>query len=122
MSARFRMSLVIAALICGVVGTAICEAGDLGVRLPLRRARFYSWNYPYAHVQYGQPVALVVPPTANLQTNWTWGVGSSRVHRLDHQFGRNYWGPGPFGGPFFNTPPWPSDTAQFGVYHVRGPW
>src|SRR3990172_3022868 len=111
MSARFRMTLVVAALICGVVGTAICEAGDLGVRLPLRRARFYSWNYPYAHVQYGQPVALVVPPTANLQTNWTWGVGSSRVHRLDHQFGRNYWGPGPFGGPFFNTPPWPSDTA-----------
>ena len=94
-----------------------------GVCKPLCRAHFYNWNRRYAHYQYGQPVALVVPPTANLQTNWGWGVGSSRVSRLDHQFGRNYPGfGGPFGAPYKNTPRWPQDTNQFGVYSVRGPW
>ncbi|TWT46467.1 hypothetical protein [Botrimarina hoheduenensis] len=89
---------------------------------PSQRAQNYNWNANYAHVQYGQPVALVVPPTATLQTQWGWGVGSSRISRLDHQFGRNYPGPGPHGGPFQNTPAWPQDTVQFGAYHVRGPW
>jgi hypothetical protein len=90
--------------------------------MPVRRARCYNWNYNYVHQEYGQPVALVVPPTANLQTNWGWGVSSSRISRVDHQFGRNYPGTGPFGGPFRPTPAWPSDTTQFGVYNVRGPW
>lgn len=89
---------------------------------PLRRAQVYNWNANYAHVQYGQPVAMVVPPTANLQTNWSWGVASSRISRIDHQFGRNYPGPGPWGGPFSPQPVWPNDTIQFGVYNVRGPW
>ncbi len=82
----------------------------------------YNWHGNYAHSAYGQPVALVVPPTAQLQTNWSWGAPSARLSRIDHQFGRNYPGPGPFGGGFRNTPVWPPDTAQFGVYHVRGPW
>ncbi|MGL4513927.1 MAG: hypothetical protein ACRCT8_12625 [Lacipirellulaceae bacterium] len=89
---------------------------------PLNRAQNYNWNAGYAHGQYGQPVAMVVPPTATMQTNWRWGVASSRVSRLDHQFGRNYPGQGPFGGPFQNTPVWPQDTTQFGVYNVRAPW
>ena len=99
-----------------------CEAAERPYMWPLRRAQMYNWHANYAHVQYGQPVALVVPPTANLQTNWGWGVGSMRVSRLDHQFGRNYPGAGYFGGPFQNTPRWPQDTNQFGVYYVRGPW
>jgi hypothetical protein len=45
-----------------------------------------------------------------------------RISRIDHQFTRNYPGPGPFGGGFRTTPHWPQDTAQFGVYYVRGPW
>ena len=89
---------------------------------PVRRAQCSNWHKDYAHTNYGAPVALVVPPTANLQTHWGWGVSSSRVSRLDHQFGRNYPGPGPFGGAFKPTPAWPQDTDQFGVYHVRGPW
>lgn len=89
---------------------------------PLYRAQNYNWHANYAHHQYGQPVALVVPPTANLQMNYGWGVGSSRLSRLDHQFGRNYPGPGPHGGPFQPQPVWPQDTTQFGVYHVRAPW
>lgn len=89
---------------------------------PNNRARLYPWHGNYAHSSYGAPVAMVVPPTANLQTDWGWGVGSSRISRIDHQFGRDYPGPGPFGGGFMMTPRWPHDTTNFGVYNVRGPW
>ncbi len=95
---------------------------DCGYMRPVQRARWYNWNRNYAYADYGQPVALVVPPTANLQTNWGWGVASSRISRIDHQFQRNFPGYGYFGGPFRPTPVWPSDTTQFGVYYVRGPW
>ena len=71
---------------------------------------------------YNDVLALVVPPTANLQTNYGWGVASSRISRIEHQFQRNFPGHGMFGGPFRPTPVWPSDTSQFGVYYVRGPW
>ena len=89
---------------------------------PIARSQWYNWNRNYAHTEYGQPLALVVPPTANMQTNYGWGVASSRISRIDHQFQRNYPGEGSFGGPFRPTPIWPSDTSQFGVYYVRGPW
>jgi hypothetical protein len=101
-------------------GCACCDAGYMK---PIRRAQCYNWNRNYAHTEYGLPVALVVPPTAQLQTNWGWGVASSRISRIDHQFQRNFPGGGvTFGGPFRPTPVWPSDTTQFGVYPVRGPW
>jgi hypothetical protein len=96
--------------------------GSCGYMRPVQRAQWYNWNRNYAYTDYGQPVALVVPPTANMQTNWGWGVASSRITRIDHQFQRNYPGYGPFGGPHRATPVWPSDTSQFGVYYVRGPW
>ncbi len=90
---------------------------------PLRRAQSYNWHANYAHTAYGRPVALVVPPTAQLQTNWSWGAGSSSISRIDHQFGRNYPGPGPFAaGNMRSTPHQPSNMHQFGVYYVRGPW
>jgi hypothetical protein len=98
---------------------------DCGYMRPVCRSHYYNWNRNYAYTDYGQPTALVVPPTANLQTNWGWGVASSRISRIDHQFQRNFPGSplgGPFGGPFRPTPVWPSDTTQFGVYYVRGPW
>jgi len=95
---------------------------DAGYMKPIRRAQCYNWNRNYAYTDYGQPTALVVPPTAQLQTNWGWGVASSRISRIDHQFQRNYPGYGPFGGPYRPTPVWPSDTSQFGVYYVRAPW
>jgi hypothetical protein len=88
---------------------------------PLRRAQMSNWHANYVHSAYGYPVALVVPPTAQLQTNWSWGAPSSSISRIDHQFGRDYPGVGAGGG-FRNTPVWPSSTHQFGVYHVRAPW
>ena len=95
---------------------------DAGYMKPIRRAQYYNWNRNYAYTDYGQPTALVVPPTAQLQTNWGWGVASSRISRIDHQFQRNFPGYGQFGGPYRPTPLWPSDTTQFGIYPVRAPW
>jgi hypothetical protein len=119
MNRRLLIALLAAAMFAAVAAEAFAAAP---VVWPVRRSRCYDWNKPYSHTAYGAPVSLVVPPTATMQTNWGWGVGSSRLERLDHQFGRNYPGGGQFGGPYRTTPIWPSDTTQFGVYNVRGPW
>jgi len=87
---------------------------------PNMRAQMYNWHGNYAYTPYGRPVALVVPPTATLQTNWSWGAASSGITRIDHQFTRDYLGPG--GAGMRSTPHWPHNTNQFGVYYVRGPW
>ncbi len=84
----------------------------------------YPWHCGYYYTQWGSPVALVVPPTAEKQYSMGWGVGNTRLTRIYHQYGRPY--PGPYAGNpgqrFSATPYWPSDTSQFGVYYVRGPW
>jgi len=85
-----------------------------------QRATWYSWHGGYRHTAWGGPVALVVPPTAEHHTEYGWGVTNTRVVPIYHQFKRPYYGGG--GGPFRATPPWPSDTTQFGVYYIRGPW
>jgi hypothetical protein len=95
---------------------------DCGYMKPIERAQCYNWNRNYAYTDFGAPTALVVPPTAQLQTNYGWGVASSRISRIDHQFQRNFPGYGQFGGPYRPTPLWPSDTTQFGIYPVRAPW
>ena len=81
----------------------------------------YAWHGNYYHVAWGQPVALVVPPTVRWQSHYSWGVPSVRVTPIYHQFGSGYVAPG--GGMGFYPPPvWPSSTDQLGVYPVRGPW
>ena len=121
------MSRIIALLAFAAVATFLTMVAEPASADPYlwanRRAMTYNWSGPYAHSSYGQPVALVVPPTAQLQTNWGWGVGSSRISRLDHQFGRDYPGPGAgMSGGFRMTPRWPHDTTNMGAYYVRGPW
>ena len=83
----------------------------------------YPWHGGYYHTAWGTPVALVVPPTAESRTHYGWGVGNTRVTRINHQFDRNWPGPSTYNRRAFRpTPRWPSDTDQFGVYYVRGPW
>jgi hypothetical protein len=88
------------------------------------RAAYQTWHGAYYRYGWGRPVALVVPPTVELQTNYVWGVGATQVTRINHQFQRPYPGPVvyPNGPPFLSKAQWPSDTRQFGVYYVRGPW
>lgn len=83
----------------------------------------YPWHGPYYNASWGMPVALVVPPTATRQSHYGWGVGGTRTTVVRHQFSRNYPGPGMFNRQLLRpTPIWPTDTDQFGIYYVRGPW
>jgi hypothetical protein len=89
------------------------------------RSQGKSWHSAWYDPAEGRPIALVVPPTAEFQTQYGWGVPSSRVAPIYHQFRRPYPGPGAVaggGGRFLPTPNQPSDTVQFGVNAVRGPW
>ena len=84
---------------------------------------FYPWHGYYSYTPWGRPAALVVPPTAEYQTHWGWGVGNTQISRLWNQFQPDYPGvdmSNPQG--FRTTPRWPSSTDQFGVYYIRGPW
>jgi len=106
----------------------VAKAGRLFSNTPYGRVAAYrsqmiAWHGNYYHTAYGVPVALVVPPTAELTTDYSWGVSGMRVTPIYHQYSRPYPGPGAFGGgPLYGTPLWPSDTNQFGVYYSRGPW
>lgn len=91
-------------------------------RVAAHRQHYLAWHGDYYDVTYGVPIALVVPPTAGMSTDYHWGVAGMRVTPNYHQFARPYPGPMAAGQPFLPTPRWPSDTNQFGVYYVRGPW
>jgi hypothetical protein len=81
-----------------------------------------AWHGDYYHSQWGRPVALVVPPSAGMQSHYAWGVAQTRRTPINHQFQAEFPGYGVYPGQFRSTPLWPSDTDQFGVYYVRGPW
>ncbi len=83
-----------------------------------------AWHAGYQHPMYGRPVALVVPPVSHYQTIYGWGIATTQMAPIYPQYG----GPG-YGTPYvdptgqYPLPPyWPSDTRQFGVYYIRGPW
>ncbi len=67
------------------------------------------WHTAYYNQTYGQPTAVVVPPTAHMQNTYSWGVSQNLMYPIHHQFGRSA---RPFGaaayGSFLPTPNWPS--------------
>ena len=88
-----------------------------------RYAATMSWHNNYVYTPYGQPLALVVPPTVQTHRQMGWGVSQSEMTPIYHQYQRGY--PGAIGNAttrFRNTPAWPSHTSQFGVYYLRAPW
>ncbi len=117
-----RNLLILAAVSAVVVLGMLAEARAIEPS----NARFtqcYPWHGGYYNTAWGAPVALVVPPTAESHTGYGWGVGNTRVTRIRHQFHRNWPGPGTNDRRSFrHTPRWPSDTDQFGIYYIRGPW
>ncbi|HOA50966.1 MAG TPA: hypothetical protein PKI05_01840 [Thermogutta sp.] len=124
MRQRFLISSV-CVVILTVSVPLVASAGENTFfgRRAAQRARSYSWSGEYYGATWGAPIAVVVPPTAEFQTHWGWGVGNFRVTPIDHQFSRNW--PGPAQGgylPLKPTPQWPTDTDQFGMYYIRGPW
>jgi hypothetical protein len=123
---KLAQTLLLIVGVLGVLawaGTATAGEGGFKARITQNRATVYPWHGYYYDPAWGMPIALVVPPTAESQTHWGWGVGNTRVTTINHQFHRDYPGPGVYDRRgFLPTPPWPSDTDQFGVYYVRGPW
>jgi hypothetical protein len=83
-----------------------------------------AWHAGYSHTAWGQPVALVIPPTVTHQTNWGWGIGNTRITPVFPQYnGPMTAGPSQYPyGPHRPTPYYVSDTLHFGVYYIRGPW
>ena len=122
---RVLILAVTAALLAawGWTADAMAGQGSLKGWVSHRQSKTYPWHGDYYDTAWGMPVALVVPPTAESQTHWGWGVGSTRVTPIQHQFNRNYPGPGWYNRASFQpTPRWPSSTDQFGDYYIRGPW
>ncbi len=118
---------------CNHGGPGLCSHGAGGLHSKhgtidkryFLRSQGKSWHSAWYDPAEGRPIALVVPPTAEFQAQYGWGVPSSRVAPIYHQFRRPYPGPGALpggGGGFMPTPNQPSDTVQFGVNAVRGPW
>lgn len=120
MRRKLALTLVMV-LFAGACLTNWLWAQDGRVRRWTRPAT--PWHAGYYDLAWGLPTPLVVPPKAEMETHYGWGVGNTRVTPLYHQFQRPY--PGPL---FYNpgmlrpVPASPSDTDQFGVYSVRGPW
>jgi len=115
----------------GACCRALCEQLGHSLHHDVYEKRYFlrsqgkSWHSTWYDPAEGRPIALVVPPTAEFQSQYAWGVPSSRVAPIYHQFRRPYPGPGGVGGSgggFLPTPNQPSDTVQFGVNAVRGPW
>ena len=107
----------------GWTNEATAGRGTLNSRVSYRQSQSYPWHGDYYDSAWGMPVAVVVPPTAESQTHWGWGVGATRVTPIQHQFQRGYPGPGVYNRSWFHpTPPWPSNTDQLGDYYIRGPW
>jgi hypothetical protein len=117
--------LVVAVAVFAVGWSPSAEAGRGGLksRVSYRQSQTYPWHGSYYDSAWGMPVAVVVPPTAESQTHWGWGVGATRVTPNQHQFQRHYPGPSPYSRSWFRpTPTWPSSTDQMGDYYIRGPW
>jgi hypothetical protein len=115
--------LTVAAILLTAWGPGREAAASRKDRIAHREAQTYPWHGDYYDTGWGMPVSTVVPPTAEHQTNWGSGVGGTTVTPIQHQYNRNFPGPGEYQRSWFRpTPPWPSNTKQFGDYYNRGPW
>ena len=116
-------TLLAIAWVCEASAAGLGRHGSVKGWVAARQAPTMSWHGYHYKPQWGMPLALVVPPTAEAQTHWGWGVGNTRITPIRHQYGRNWPGPGVYHRQSYQPmPPWPSDTDQMGVYYIRGPW
>ncbi|MBP89837.1 MAG: hypothetical protein CMJ64_24550 [Planctomycetaceae bacterium] len=121
---RFQLLAIVGTITLGFAAADQAQAeGRFADRLAARHARGMSWHAPYIHTATGAPVVYIVPPTAHMQTSYSWGVAQNTMTPIYHQFRRSHPGEYEIGGEQFNhTPRWPSHTDQFGVYYIRGPY
>ena len=114
------------AVIVAVTFSQAVNAGGHGAaeKRYFLRGRNKVWHSGWYNPDVGRPVPLVVPPTAEFVSEYSWGVPSSRVMPLYQQYRKPYPGAASVPGsrPLMPTPQHPSDTVQFGVHAIRGPW
>jgi hypothetical protein len=117
-----RLAIGIAALVGTTVATPNAEA-TIRDHVAYQFSQVYPWHGYHYYPVYHQPLALVVPPTAGNTTEYAWGVGSTRITPIYHQFRwRMPYAAGGPGAVALPPPYWPSSTTQFGVHYIRGPW
>jgi hypothetical protein len=122
---RKTTSLICVLTLVFVISNVV-QAGGFGMRRVGNRwansvSQSQPWHGEYYWLRTGQPTALIVPPTATMMQNYSWGVSQNTTSPIYHQFGMGAPTSGSY-GQFRATPVWPSHTNQFGVYPVRGPW
>ena len=117
---------IAAVMLLAVMLAEVAEAGGHHAteKRYFLRGRNKSWHSGWYNPAAGRPVPLVVPPTSEFVSEYSWGVPSSRVMPLYQQFRKPYPGGGytPGSRAFMPTPDQPSDTVQFGIHAIRGPW
>jgi hypothetical protein len=116
-------------LMAAIVVVSVMEAVQAGghhatEKRYFLRGRNKSWHSGWYNPAAGRPVPLVVPPTSEFVSEYSWGVPSSRVMPLYPQYRKPFPGPGYVPGErrLMPTPDQPSDTVQFGIHAIRGPW
>ena len=121
---RFIVASVAAAVVAAWALETLAGGSYAAQKRYYLRAQTRSWHSAWYDPSLGRPWGLVVPPTAEFQSQYGWGVPSSRTLPIYHQYARPYPGPGaiPGGQGLLPTPNIPSDTVQFGINYGRGPW
>jgi len=120
---KITVSLLLAMLTLLVLQTdANATRRTIAQRWGERFARTAPWHGDYYYAPRGAPTALVVPPVANMQTSFSWGVTQNSMRPIYHQFSQPYPCAEAGGSACLPTPRWPAHTDQFGVYYIRGPW
>jgi hypothetical protein len=116
--------------VCSAIFLGVLVSALFATAIPARGGEIFrryqgtgSWNTSYYDPAWGMPMAVVVPPTAQWQTDYSWGVGGTRLTRIGPRYQWEY--PAPESayrsGDYLPAPPQPSDTQQFGVNYVRAP-
>jgi hypothetical protein len=119
---KVRLSTILAAVAVAASCISTLQAGPLQGLAWRARANRTSWEQGYIDPEWTQPHALVVPPTAELQSHYQWGVTGTTVTPIYHQFHRRFPGPNLSPNGFLPAPVWPQSTDQMGTYYIRGPW
>ena len=104
---------------------------DAGAFSPVTYADYWThwhasrlpWHEHYYHPRWSRPVPMVVPPTANMYTQYNWGVSTNEMRPIYHQYARPYPGKMETDRSKMQAPPYfPNSTRQLGAYYIRAPW
>ena len=110
------------AMIAVIVAVTFSQAVDAGghgaaEKRYFLRGRNKSWHSGWYNPDVGRPVPLVVPPTAEFVSEYSWGVPSSRVMPLYQQYRKPYPGAAyaPGSRPLMPTPQHPRHSQCAGA-------